>query len=92
MNCSNKRQATNQVSALRQVAFHNISALFKQQQKEIKQQLKDLKQEQKQTREALKAQDAAHTDSTESHEDAYSTRCEQELHASAPHSVVDSVQ
>ncbi|KAE9361592.1 hypothetical protein PF008_g900 [Phytophthora fragariae] len=89
VNCNNKRQATKQVNALRQVAFHNISALFKQQQKDIKQQLKDLKQEQKQAREA---QGAAHTDSSGSHEDAYSSRCEQELHTSAVHSVVDSVQ
>ncbi|RMX65848.1 hypothetical protein DD238_002771 [Peronospora effusa] len=48
VNCSNKRSATKQVNALRQVAFHNISVLFKQQQQQIKQQLKDLKQEQKQ--------------------------------------------
>uniref|UniRef100_A0AAV1VEJ0 Metallo-beta-lactamase domain-containing protein n=1 Tax=Peronospora matthiolae TaxID=2874970 RepID=A0AAV1VEJ0_9STRA len=40
VNCSNKRKATKQVNALRQVAFHNISALFKQQHQQIKQQLK----------------------------------------------------
>ncbi|CAH0473796.1 unnamed protein product [Peronospora belbahrii] len=39
VNCSNKRSATKQVNALRQVAFHNISVLFKQQQQQIEQQL-----------------------------------------------------
>ncbi|KAG7386309.1 hypothetical protein PHYPSEUDO_000437 [Phytophthora pseudosyringae] len=62
VNCGSKRKATNQITTLRQVAFHNISVLFKQQHKQIKQQLKDLKQEQKQNQ-IHEAQDAAHTDS-----------------------------
>jgi len=48
VNCSSKQKATKQVNALRQVAFHNISAMFKQQQKELKQQLKETKQSQRQ--------------------------------------------
>ncbi|CAI5724999.1 unnamed protein product [Hyaloperonospora brassicae] len=40
VNCSTKRSATKQVNALRQVAFHTISALFKQQHQQLKQQLK----------------------------------------------------
>ncbi|KAL3657275.1 hypothetical protein V7S43_017783 [Phytophthora oleae] len=67
VNCSSKRKATNQVSSLRQVAFHNISVLFKQQQKEIKKQLKDLKDEQKQYQNEIQAQDAAQTDSDGAH-------------------------
>ncbi|GMF15739.1 unnamed protein product [Phytophthora fragariaefolia] len=92
VNCSNKRQATKQVSALRQVAFHNISTLFKQQQKDIKQQLKDLKQEQQQVLEALATKDAANRNSNDDQQDAFSPGCEQDLHTSVSHSGVDSVQ
>ncbi|KAK1936571.1 DNA cross-link repair protein SNM1 [Phytophthora citrophthora] len=68
VNCSSKRKATNQVNSLRQVAFHNISVLFKQQQKEIKKQLKDLKDEQKQYQNEFQAQGAPHTDSDGGHQ------------------------
>lgn len=65
VNCSNKRKATNQVNTLRQVAFHNISVLFKL-QKQIKQQLKGQKQKQKQHQFSTE-QGAAHTDSDDAH-------------------------
>ncbi|KAG6606532.1 DNA cross-link repair protein [Phytophthora cinnamomi] len=92
VNCSNKRQATKQVNVLRQVAFHNISVLFKQQQKDIKQQLKDLKQEQKQAREAREAQGTAHTTGGGGHLNAHSNRCELEPRTTVNPSVIDSVQ
>ncbi|KAG2762757.1 hypothetical protein JG687_00001479 [Phytophthora cactorum] len=78
VNCSNKRKATNQVNALRQVAFHNISVLFKQQQKQIKQQLKDLKQKQNQNQ-INEAHDTA-VDNAAGDPDEYSSPHELQSH------------
>ncbi|ETK75504.1 hypothetical protein F441_18247 [Phytophthora nicotianae CJ01A1] len=72
VNCSNKRKATNQVNALRQVAFHNISILFKQQQKQIKQQLKELKEEQKQYQ-SNEAHGTTHADNDGDRPDEFSS-------------------
>ncbi|KAL7682592.1 putative DNA repair metallo-beta-lactamase, ribonuclease Z/Hydroxyacylglutathione hydrolase [Plasmopara halstedii] len=65
VNCSSKRKATNQVNTLRQIAFHNISVLFKE-QRQIKKQLNGQKQwdNQHQFTEKLDA----HTDGKCSHQ------------------------
>ncbi|KAL4140141.1 hypothetical protein PRNP1_015212 [Phytophthora ramorum] len=81
VNCSNKRQATKQVNTLRQVAFHNISVLFKQQQQIKKQQKRDKRAP------AGSNLDSGHTDSDSARPEAHSTdssTCQLEAHHSTP--------